>query len=622
MLFRPRYKRGIERERREIDEAVGDRTLVDILDRNARRYGNLPALQWSADGGVRTITWATYREKAREFAAGLLALGIESGAFVALMMSTRAEHFIADLGVVHAGAFPVSLYESLTPAEMSHIAAHCEAEAVVVENAEHLGRWEEVRQELPLLQYLVVLDLPPEDGGDGVISWADLVAKGVAAMEEDPEMVDRSSAEVMQDDLLTVSYTPGTTGPPKGVMATHRQAIWLVECSRLAFPHVKPHLRLISYLPLAHISERMANHYNSLCIAGSIRCIPNPDDLVDGIGHTRPTAFFAPARVWEIFHGHLVAGMEEEPSARKRAMAAEAIELAVAVTRKQQAGERPGMIEATKLRFFERVLFSKIREALGLDEVEVAISAGSPISRNLLLFFTAIGVPLFELYGLTEASGTGCTNLPGSNRFGSVGHPLPGMEIATADDGEILMRGGLVTSGYYDDPEATRKTIDEDGWLHTGDLGRIDDSGFLTYLGRKDDLMQTALGDGVLPLELETMVGWNTPIAQVCLVGDGRDYLTMLIALDPLLAPGWAARRGIEFDDIEDLSRAQPVLDKVRRVVDSANSRVDPAHQIRSWRILPDAWSPETGELSHTLRVRRAVVLERYSPRIEEMYST
>ena len=620
MLFRPRYKRGIERERREIDEAVGDRTLVDLLDRNALRFGGLPALQWSTSGGLQTISWSTYRERVIEVAAGLLALGIEGGAFVGLTMSTRAEHFIADLGIIYAGAFPVSLYESLTPREMSYIAAHCEAEAVVVENGEHLARWEKVRQELPQLEYLVVLDPPPEYEGDGVISWRELVAMGVAALEEDPEIVDRSSAEVMQDDPVTVSYTPGTTGAPKGVMASHGQAIWLVECSRMAFPHVKPHLRLISYLPLAHISERMANHYNALCIAGSIRCVPDPDDVVEGIRQTRPTAFFAPARVWEIFHGYLVARLEEEPSARKRAMAFEAIELAVSVAKRQQAGERPGVIETTKLRFFERVLFSKIREGLGLDEVEVSISAGSPISPDLLLFFTAIGVPLYELYGLSEASGTGCTNLPGSNRFGSVGHPLPGMEVVTADDGEILMRGGLVTSGYYRDPEATRQTIDEDGWLHTGDLGLIDDDGFLTYLGRKEDLIRTAGGECVLPLKLETMVGWSTPIAQACLAGEGRGYLTMLIALDPRLAPGWATRRGIDFDDLEDLSRTRQVLDEVRRVVDSANSRVGPSEQIRYWRVVPEAWSPETGELSHTLRVRRAVVLQRYAALIEEMY--
>ena len=621
MLFRPRYKRGIERERREIDAAVGDRTLVTMLDRNALRFGDLPALHWSTSQGLQTISWATYRERVTEVAAGFLALGIEGGAFVCLMMGTRSEHFIADLGAIYAGAFPVSLYETLTPPEMAYIAAHCEAEAIVVENQEHLKSWEKLRPDLPQLQYLVVLELPRGCGGDGVISWAELVARGAAALEEDPEIVDRSSAEVMQDDLVTVSYTPGTTGPPRGVMATHRQAIWLVECSRLAFPHVKPHLRLISYLPLAHISERMANHYNSLCIAGSIRCVTNPEALVEGIRSTRPTAFFAPARVWEIFRGNLLARFEEEPSTRKRAMGFDAVELAMGVERKKQAGDRPAMVEKTKLRFFERVLFSKIREALGLDEVEVAISAGSPISPDSLLFFTGIGVPLFELYGLTEASGTGCTNLPGSNRFGSAGHPLPGMEIMTADDGEILMRGGLVTSGYYRDPEATRRAVDVDGWLHTGDLGRIDDDGFLAYLGRKEDLIQTARGERVLPLKLETMIGWNTPIAQVCLVGEGRSHLTMLIALDPDLAPGWAARRGIDFDDLGDLSQAQQVLDEVGRVVGSANSRVDPAERVRNWRIVPEEWSPETGELSHTQRVRRAVVLQRYAGLIEEMYA-
>ena len=621
MLFRPRYKRGIERERREIDELVSERTLVDLLDRNALRFGNLAALRWSTGEGLQTISWATYRERVIEVAAGFLALGIEGGAFVGLMMGTRAEHFIADLGVIYAGAFPVSLYETLTPPEMTHIATHCEAEAVVVEDREQLGRWEKVRQDLPLLRYVVVLDLLPECGGDGVISWEDLLARGAAALGEDPEIVDRASAEVMQEDPVTVSYTPGTTGPPKGVMASHRHAIWLAECSQLAFPHVKPHLKLISYLPLAHISERMANHYISLCIAGSIRCVPNPGDLAEGIRHTRPTAFFAPARVWEIFYGHLLARLEEEANPRKRAMAFEAIELAVAVQQKRQIGERPRMVESTKLRFYERVLFSKIREALGLDEVEVAISAGAPISSDLLLFYSAIGVPLFELYGLSEACGTGCTNLPESNRFGSVGHPLPGMEIVTADDGEILMRGGLVTIGYYRDPEATRRTIDEDGWLHTGDIGRVDEDGFLTYLGRKADLIRTARGDRLLPLKLETMVGWNTPIAQVCLVGEGRDHLTMLISLDPDLAPGWAARRGIEPGDFTQLCTAQQVLDEVGRVVASANSRVDPAEQVRDWRVVPEPWSPATGEVSHTLKVRRHVVLERYADRIEEMYT-
>ena len=621
-LFRPRYRRGIERERSEIDEAVGDLTLVDLLDRNALHHGHLPALQWLSDDGLQTVTWAAYRERVTEVAAGLLALGIEGGAFVGLMMGIRAEHFIADLGTIYAGAFPVSFYETLTASEMIHNASHCEVEALVLENEEHLDRWEQIIGELPQIRLIVVLELPPERSRDGVISWARLVAEGESALEEDPELVDRSSAEVSQEDLITVSYTPATTGAAKGVMASHRQAIWLVESARLAFPHVKPHLRLISYLTLAHISERMAVHYNSLCVAGSIRCLSSPEDVVEGIRATRPTAFFAPPRVWEIFYSFLIAGLEEETSARKRAAAFEAIELAVAVQRKEQAGERPGVVETAKLRLYDRVLFSKIRESLGLDEVEVGISAGAPVSSDLLHFFKAIGVPLLELYGLTEASGTGCTNLPESNRFGSVGQPMPGMEITIADDGEILMRGGLVANGYYRDAGATMRAFDADGWLHTGDLGQIDDDGFLTYLGRKEDLIRTTRGGSVSPLELETLVNWRTPIAGVCLVGEGRDHLAMLISLDPDLAPGWATRRGFVFDDLAQLSRTPQVLDEVRRVVDEANSRrVDGEERIQDWRVVPEAWAPSTGELSHTSRVRRQVVLARYAGLIEEMYS-
>ena len=620
-LFRPRYKRGIERERREIDQAVGDLTIVDLLDRNALHHGHLPALEWMTRDGLQTITWAAYRERVTEVAAGFLALGIEGGAFVGFMMGIRAEHFIADLAAVYAGAFPVSFYETLTVAEMRYIAAHCEVEVLVMEHEEHLDRWEQVIGDLAYLQLLVVLDLPPERARDGVISWDQLVAEGIGALEEDPGLVDRSSAEVTQEDLLTVSYTPGTTGMPKGVMASHRQAIWLVECSRLAFPHVKPHLRLISYLTLAHIGERMAVHYNSLCVAGSIRCLPRPEEVVEGIRSTRPTAFFAPARVWEIFHAYLMAGLEEEPNARKRATAFEAMELAVRVRRKEQAGKRPGMVEAAKLRLYDRVLFSKIREGLGLEEVEVGISAGAPISSDLLHFFAAIGVPLFELYGLTEACGTGCTNLPESNRFGTVGHPMPGMEITTDDRGEILMRGGLVTNGYYRDPEATRQAFDADGWLRTGDLGRIDADGFLTYLGRKEDQIRTSRGLYVAPLNLETMINWRTPVGSVCLVGAGREFLTMLISLDPDLAPGWATRRGIDSDDLADLSRTQQVLDEVAGVVESANNRVGSLERIQDWRVVPEAWSPATGELSHTSRVRRHVVLDRYADLIDAMYA-
>ena len=621
MLFRPRYKRGIERERLEIDEAIGDMTLVDVLDHNAARFGNLPALQWSTGEGLRTISWAAYRERVTEVAAGLLSLGIEGGAFVALMTGNRAEHLIADLGVVYAGAFPVSFFDTLTPSEIRYIATHCEAEIAVVEDEGHLRRWDEIRGQLPELRYVVVMDLPKGHGNGGVLSWDELVARGNAALAKDPDQVDRSSAEVVQDDLVTVAYTPGTTGTPKAVMASHRNALWLVECSKRAWPQVSEHIRLISYLPFAHLGERMANHYSSLWMAGSIRCVPDLAMVVEAIRQTRPTAFFAPPRVWELFHAGLIGTLEGEPNARRRALGLRAFELAVAAQKIEQAGGRPGLFDSIKLRIFDRLLFAKIREGLGLDELEVGISAAAPISPDMLIFFWAIGLPVYELYGLTEASATGCTNLPGANRIGTVGRPLPGVEITTADDGEILMRGGVVTNGYYRDQDATSRTYDRDGWLHTGDLGQIDGDGFLTFLGRKQEIITTASGHDVAPLRLETLVGWYAPIAGVCLVGEGRSYLTLLISLDPDLAPGWADRRGVEYDDFGELSCAPRVLEEVRRIVESANGEVAPVEQVRKWYVVPDRWSPETGELAHTLRVRRDVVLERYAVEIDELYA-
>ena len=621
MLFRPRYQRGIERERLEIDEAVGDTTIVDLLDHNAARFGNLPAIQWSTAQGLATITWAAYRERVTEVAAGLLSLGIEEGAFVVLMAGNRAEHLIADLGAVYAGAFPVSFFETLTPPEIRETAAHCEAELAVVENEVYLGRWSEIRGELPELRYIVVMDLSKGGESEGVLSWDELVVKGKAALEEDPELVDRSSSEVVQDDILTVSYTPGTSGPPKGVIATHRNAIWLVECSRRAWSEVVGHLKLISYLPLGHVGERMANHYNSLCTAGSIRCVSDLTMVVEAIRNARPTAFFAPPRVWELFHAGLMATLEGEPNERKRALGLRAFELAVQAQETEHAGGRTGLFDRIKLRIFDRMVFSKVRDGLGLDELEVGISAGAPISRDMIIFFWAIGLPIYELYGLAEASATGCTNLPGANRLGTVGRPLPGVEIATADDGEILMRGGIVTKGYYRDQDRTSRAYDRDGWLHTGDLGHIDDDGFLTFLGRKEEIITTVSGRHVAPLRLETLVSWHTPIAQVCLVGEGRSYLTLLISIDPDLAPGWADRRGVEYDHFEELSRAPRLLEEVRRIVESANSQVASVERAREWYVVPEPWLPATGAAAHTFRVRRDVVLERYSAEIDGMYA-
>ena len=612
--------RDIERERLEITGTIGDMTLVDVLDRNADRFATLPAVRWAAEDGLRTMSWASYRQRVREVAAGLRSLGIEGGDFVAIMAGNRPEHVIADLGAVYAGAVPVSLYNTLAATQIRYIADHCSAGVAVVEDTGYLDRWNEIRADLPGLRYMVVMDLPDERRGEDVLSWDDLVARGKAALEEEADLVDRTSAAVSQTDLATLIYTSGTTGTPKAVMISHRNVLWTLECISRTFD-IPEHVRLISYLPLAHIGERMASHYAGLWYAGPVRYVPEISQVAAAVQETRPEVFFAVPRVWEKFHAGLMAKLEDNPNARKRALALGAVALASKAQKIQQAGGRPGLGDRTKLGLFDHLVFSKIRAGLGLDELKLAISAAAPISADLLMFFRGVGIPVYELYGMTESSGPGTSNRPGLDRIGSVGCAMPGVEIATADDGEILIRGGLVTGGYYKDQQGTAEAFGDDGWLHTGDLGRLDDDGFLTIIGRKKEIIITAGGKNVAPARLENLINKHALVSQACLVGDGRRYLTLLVALDPDMAPGWAESKGVEYDTFEDFSCAPQVLEEVQRIVESANGEVARVEQARKWFVAPDAWSPESGELTPSLKMKRRVVLERYSVEIEELYA-
>ena len=612
--------RDVERERLEIEGTIGDKTLIRLLDRNAERFGSLPAIRWSDGNGLRTLSWAAYRQKVREVAAGLASLGVGRGDFVALMAGNCPEHVIADLGAVYSGAVPVSFYNTLASQQVGYIADHCSAKVAVLENEEYLERWNEIRGDLAALRQIVVMELPEDHAEDGVISWDQLVERGKSALEADPGLVDRSAGGVSQDDLATLIYTSGTTGTPKAVMISHRNVAWTLECIARSFTEIPDNVRLISYLPLAHIGERMASHYSSLWFVGSVRYVPELSQVAAAVGQTRPEVFFAVPRVWEKFHAGVMARLRETPNPRKRALALAAVELATTSQKMEQAGAHPGLMDRIKLKLFDRLVFSKIRHGLGVDDLKLAISAAAPISPELLMFFRGIGVPVYELYGMTESSGPGTTNRPGLDRIGTVGCAMPGVEIATADDGEILIRGGLVTGGYYKDEAGTAAAFGDDGWLHTGDLGRLDDDGFLTIIGRKKEIIITAGGKNVAPAKLENLINKHALISQACVIGDERRYLTLLLALDPDMAPGWAESQGIDYGTFESFTQSAQVAEEVQRIVEAANDQVARVEQARKWVVVPDEWSPETGELTPSLKMKRRVVLERYSVQIEELY--
>lgn len=612
--------RDVAREREAIEAAIGSMTVVDVLDRNAARFGTLPALRWG--DGADALTWNEYRTRVHTVAAGLRSLGIDGGDFVAIMAGNRPEHVIADLAALASGGVPVSMYNTLATPQIQYIAGHCEAKVAVLENLEFMKRWEEAKPDLPALQHVVLMEGAENyETVDWVHSWDDVLAAGTASLADDPTLIERIAAEVRQDDLATLIYTSGTTGTPKGVMISHRNVLWTTECTRRSVDALPDHPRAVSYLPLAHIGERLASHYFGLWMAGTVTYVADISEVAEAVQRTKPQLFFAVPRVWEKFQAGLMARLESEPNERRRALALGAVELGGKVVGLRQAGEPVPVRDALKLALFDKVVFSKIRAGLGLDELAIAISAAAPVSADLLMFFRGIGLPVYELFGMTESTGPGVTNTPRADKIGSVGRAMPGVEIVTAEDDEILVRGGLVSQGYYKNSDATAETFDEDGWLHTGDLGRIDEEGFLTIIGRKKEIIINAAGKNIAPAKLENLIKQNPLIAQACVIGDGRRFITLVLALDSEVAPTWAEANGVTYESLERLASEPAVIDVIQKMVDEANEQVARVEQAKKFFLAGDDWTPESGELTPSLKLKRRVVHERYADDIEAMYA-
>ena len=554
--------------------------------------------------------------------AGLVSLGVARGDFVGIMAGNRPEHVTADLAVVCSGGVPVSLYNTLATPQIQYIASHCEAKVAIVENLEYMKRWEAAREELPALAYIVLIEGAENyEDVDWVVSYGDLVARGQAALAEDPTMVERASGQVAQDDLATLIYTSGTSGTPKGVMISHRNVVWTCECTNRSADNVPDNPRFVSYLPLAHIGERLASHYSGMWRAGSVTYVAEISEVAEAVQKAKPQVFFAVPRVWEKFQAGLMARLEAEPNERKRALALSAVELATEAVRTQQSGKSVGLGDKAKLALFEKVVFSKIRSGLGLDELAIAISAAAPISADLLMFFRGIGLPIYELFGMTESTGPGVSNRVNADKIGSVGVAMSGVEMMTTEDDEILLRGGLVTQGYYKNDEATAETFDVDGWLHTGDLGKIDGDGFLTIIGRKKEIIINASGKNITPAKLENLIKANPLISQVCVVGDGRRFISAVIAIDLDIAPVWAEKASVKYESHAQIC-AEPALGaEVERIAGEANEQVSRVEQAKKWVIATEDWTPETGELTPSLKLKRRVVHENYASDIEAMYA-
>ena len=602
-------------ERAAIDAEVEGKTIVDYLNRNVDRYGDQAAIHFKNGGDWSNLNWRDYRQVIHEAAAGLQDLGVGDGEFVAIMAGNRPEHAIADYAAIHAGATAVTIYSTLAASQIQYIADNCKATVAVLEDLEFMKRWEEIRSELPNLRYVVLLSGAENyDTAEWVLSWDQLIARGKGRLSSDPETVTRTAGALSPETLATLIYTSGTTGTPKGVMISHRNVVWTAECLRRAADiDIGP--RMVSYLPLAHIAERLATHYLATYMAGQVWYCPNLAGVLEYILEARPTLFVGVPRVYEKFHARLNSRFAETHGIKKRLL-----DMALAANEKRVLAEQSGKSGPMLAGVLDSVVLSKVREGLGMDQVEIAITAAAPISPDLILFFQTLGIPLFELYGLSETTGPATTNVPGVFRIGSVGKALPGVEVELADDDELLIRGGVITDGYYKLPDDTKESFDSEGWLHTGDLARIDEDDYVWIVGRKKEIIITAGGKNVAPAKLETALGNHPLISKACMIGDGRKFLSMLIAIDHEEAPAWAQSNGLEYLDLASFSQLPEVKAEIERAVKEINETVSPVEQVKKWIIVPDEWTPDSGEVTPSLKLKRLVVVDKYADEIERLY--
>jgi len=606
-------------QRAEIERAVGSRTLCDLFDHTAAEAGDTPAFSNEAGDSWQTLTWAQAHQQVRELAAGFAALGLAPGERVALMLPNRTEHVLADLAAVHAGGLGVTIYATLAPEQIAFVAGDCDARIAVVDGAGELARWQPVLAQLPALKTIIVRDAAACPAGEPYLTWDAFASLGKERHAADPDLVSERVAAITIDDPLALLYTSGTTGNPKGVLLTHHNVAYELACAQ-GMGLIPDRARWVSYLPLAHIAERMFSIYLPIHTGTHVHFCPDPTQLVRVVGKVRPNGFFGVPRVWEKIRAGIEALFTLEQDQAKRAAVAKAMDTGRRYVEACQYGHTmpPGLED--EFAAVDAAVLAPIRGLLGLGEAEVVSSAAAPLPPEVAAFFSGLGMKILDIYGMTETTGAFTTNTPEAFKLGTVGRPYPGMEVRIAADGEILVRGPLTTPGYLNRPDLTADLIDADGWLHTGDIGRLDEDGFLSVVDRKKELIITAGGENIAPAAIESLLVAHPLVGQALAYGDRRKYVVALLTLDGEVAPAWAKARGVDAGSLAGLAADPVVLAEVGAAVSAANERLARVQQVKQWRLLPVEWTAETEELTPTLKLRRRIVHAKYADVLDTLY--
>ena len=589
--------------------AVGAATIAEAFRITAADRADEVAVRTKGDEVA--WTWAELRERVDALAAGLTGLGLERGDTVALLFGNRPEFHLSDLAVVTAGATPFSIYMQYGPEQIRYVVTDAGARMIITEQ-KFLDNVLEARKELPNLEHVIVID---GEAPEGVVTLDEVVAA------PDPDFdAEASVAQLGPQDLLTIIYTSGTTGPPKGVQLSHRNLLAAVEQAEqlIEFPRDG---RVISWLPAAHVAERNAHHYLPIVYGLQVTCCDNPREILGYLPEVRPSWFFAVPRIWEKLKAGLeamVAGQPDEQRSTTQAAVRDALEK----VRLEQAGKEVPADLADRVAQADSEIFAGLRAMLGLDQVKAIHVGAAPTPVEVLEFFHAIGLPLAELWGMSETCGAGAANPPGKIKIGTVGPPAPGVEIKLAEDGEVLIRSDVVMLGYRNLPDKTAEVMTDDGFLRTGDIGTLDEDNYLTIVDRKKEIIINAAGKNMSPANVEAALKASSPlIGQAACIGDGRSYNTALIVLDSDFAPAWAAQHGIEDASLEALAHNDDMRAAVQEGVDAANAKLARVEQIKKFTIVEGDWLPGGDELTPTMKLKRKPIDAKYAETIEAMYA-
>ncbi len=577
------------------------RNIPALFQETAARRGDAPALYFKAGGSWVPISWTEYSRAVTRLANALLAEGLQAQDRVALWSANRPEWQIADLGILHAGGVTVAIYQTLAEEQVKYLLSHSESRVLIVETRALLDQVMRMRSELPTLKRVILIEPEGADSDGWVVGWSEALKRGDEFGRGRPGLLSSRWQAINPDDRASLIYTSGTTGQPKAATLTHENLTWTAAATLQCF-RGDPDDRVVSYLPLAHVLERVVSHLRQMITGCRVYFCPQVDKVMEAVREVHPTYFTSVPRLWEKMYAGVRERMNEVhgPRARIRDWA---LWIGAQKTRAYERGKPASPWIRWQWALADRLVFSRIRATLGFDKLLICISGSAAISPDILRFFYGMGIEILEGYGLTETTAPATFNRPGHARFGTVGLPLPGVEVKLAPDGEVLVKGGNVFAGYFKDEKATHEAL-EDGWLRTGDIGELDQDGYLKITDRKKDLFKTSGGKYVAPGAIETLLRHHRGIGQAVVLGDGKPFVAALIVVDPDV---------VKAGDPE----ANQLVDQA---VAAVNRGLSHPEQIKKFKLL-DAEFKVGDELTPSMKVKRKRIVEKYGSEIDALYA-